>query len=118
MTDLQFGFMLMIFGMGLVFLILAMLWLIIALFQWLDRHVLATVQEDETAQVTAHPATLSPDLLAAIIIAIDRYRQPRKPTIHGQRIPKRLEPGQARWAAVGRSYQLGSQPVLRRRVKK
>jgi len=118
MTDLQFGFMLMIFGMGLVFLILAMLWLIIALFQWIDRHVLVTVQEDKDVQVAAQAEILSPDLLAAIAIAVDRYRQQQKPTILGQRIPKRLESGQARWAAVGRSYQLGSQSVLRRRVKK
>jgi len=31
MSDLRFGFMLMLYGMGLVFLILAMLWGVISL---------------------------------------------------------------------------------------
>jgi sodium pump decarboxylase gamma subunit len=119
-ADLQFGLMLMIFGMGLVFLILAMLWGVIAIFQKIDRRVLA--KEEEKSQMAAAAAAkpaedIPPDLMAAILVALDRYRHESK---SGASLPRRspppeIKPGQARWVAVGRSYQLRSNVVPRRR---
>ncbi len=119
MSDLQFGLMLMLFGMGLVFLILALLWGVIAIFQQIDRRILA--KEEEKAQMAAAAAAepgadIPPDLIAAILVALDRYRQGAKSRGPGRRHPPgEIEPGQARWVAVGRAYQLRSNIVPRRR---
>ncbi len=113
--NLEFGALLMVVGMSMVFLILAMLWGVIALFQQIDRRMFA--REAAKAQEEKAPTeTLSPELLAAITIAIHRYRtettQPQQPRL---RVPKRMEPPQARWVAVGRSYQLRSHVISRKR---
>jgi len=118
--DLQFGILLMVMGMGLVFLILAMLWGAIAIFQQIDRRVLA--KEEEKARLAAQAearaeADIPPDLMAAILVALDRYRQDE--ALCGVSLPPRytpeIEPGQARWVAVGRAYQLRTNIVPRRR---
>ena len=124
--DLLFGFTLMIFGMGLVFLILAMLWGVIAIFQQIDRRVLA--REEEKAEQAAAAAAranasadIPPDLMAAIMVALDQYRHELK---RGASTPRRRPPlaeikqGQARGVAVGRSYQLRSNVVPRRRKQR
>ena len=118
--DLQFGFLLMIVGMGLVFLILAMLWGVIAIFQQIDRRVLA--REEEKAQRAEMAASTpadepSPDLLAAILVALSQYRQEARSGVAAPRRspPRDIEPGEARWVAVGRSYQLRSNIIPRRR---
>ena len=121
--DLIFGFKLMIFGMGLVFLILALLWGVIAIFQQIDRRVLA--REDEKAQQAAAAtaranasADIPPDLMAAIVVALNQYRQELKQGASATRRSPPLtdiQPGQARWVAVGRAYQLRSNVVPRRR---
>jgi sodium pump decarboxylase gamma subunit len=121
--DLQFGLLLMLFGMGLVFLILALLWGVIAIFQQIDRRILA--KEEEKAQMAAAAAAepaadIPPDLMAAILVALDRYRQEAKSGVSAARRhpPREIEPGQARWVAVGRSYQLRSNIVPRRRSQR
>ncbi len=116
MSDLRFGLMLMLFGMGLVFLILAMLWGVIAIFQQIDRRLLAKAEEKEqmAAAATTKPAADIPaDLMAAILVALDRYRSEAKGDTHSS--PAEITQGQARWVAVGRSYQLRSNVVPRRR---
>ncbi len=104
--NLQFGALLMVVGMAMVFIILAMLWGIIALFQQIDRRMFA--REEARAQKAAAPTEEpSPELLAAIAVAVHRYRlEAAQPERMGPRVPKRLEPSQARWVAVGRAYQL------------
>lgn len=103
-ANLQFGVLLMVVGMGMVFIILAMLWGIIALFQRIDRVMFA--REAARAEEAAAGPELSPELLAAIAVAIHRYQQEKKRPLPGPRVPKRLDPSQARWVAVGRAYQL------------
>jgi len=112
--------MLMLYGMGLVFLILAMLWGVIAIFQQIDRRVLAKEEEkaQRAAAAAAPPTTaIPPDLMAAILVALDRYREEGGENASAQKRypPKEVEQGQARWVAVGRSYQLRSNIVPRRR---
>ncbi len=117
--DLQFGLLLMVVGMGLVFTILAMLWGVIAIFQRIDRRLLASEEEKtQIAAATAARAEAGPpaDLMAAIMVALDRYRQEEAA---GGRVatrypPVEIEQGQARWVAVGRAYQLRSNIVPRR----
>jgi sodium pump decarboxylase gamma subunit len=105
--NLQFGLLLMVMGMGMVFIILALLWGVIALFQRVDRRMFAREAAQARQEKTPEPA-ISPDLLAAIAVAIHRYRleasQPER--LKRPRVPKRLEPSQARWVMLGRSQQL------------
>ncbi len=107
--DLQFGALLMIVGMAMVFIILAMLWGVIALFQRIDRRMFAR-EEAQARTQELNVEALPPELLAAITVAVHRYRleaaQAHKPS--RPQVPKRLEPSQARWVAVGRAYQLRS----------
>ena len=113
----------MVFGMGLVFLILAMLWGVISIFQVIDRRVLAKEEEKAqlaaTAAARANPETgIPPELMAAIMVALDQYRHGLEKgaspaCTHPQ--PKDIKQGQARWVAVGRAYQLRSNVVPRRR---
>ncbi len=115
LENLEFGALLMVVGMSMVFLILAMLWGVIAIFQQIDRRMFA--REAARAQQESTPIeTLSPELLAAITIAIHRYRQETSASQQPRlQIPKRMEPPQARWVAVGRSYQLRSHVISRKR---
>ena len=106
--NLKFGLVLMVFGMGMVFLILAMLWGVIAIFQRMDRRLFA--RKAEEAEATPIPIQEpAPDLLAAIAVAIHRYRMEAMQGVpQAPKVPHRLEPSQARWVAVGRAYQLRS----------
>ena len=104
----------MVVGMAMVFTILAMLWGVIALFQRADRRMFAR----QEAQAEKKPPTQepSPELLAAITVAVHRYRlEASRPETSRPRVPKRLEPSQARWVAVGRAYQLRSNLPPRRK---
>jgi sodium pump decarboxylase gamma subunit len=117
--DLQFGAILMVVGMGMVFLILALLWGVIALFQKIDRRVLEA--EDDAAPTVAAAsrpdADIPPDLMAAIMVALDQYRREASGMTSPlrRRLPQEINQGQARWVAVGRAYQLRSNIVPRRR---
>ena len=117
MSDLRFGLLLMLYGMGLVFTILALLWGVIALFQRFDRRLLAEEEEETAAPraVTATAADIPPALMAAILVALQRYREEEAVAPTRRRRPKKLEPTQARWVAVGRAYQLRSNIAPRRR---
>jgi len=110
----------MLFGMGLVFLILAMLWGVIAIFQQIDKRVLA--KEEEKAQMAAAAAAppapeVPSDIMAAILIALERYRQEQagKTAPLAKRPAIQVDSGQARWVAVGRSYQLRTNIISPRR---
>jgi len=106
--NLKFGLLLMVVGMAMVFIILAMLWGVIAIFQRIDRRMFAR-EEAEAREKAILTEELPPELLAAITVAIHRYRmEASQPQYAVPRVPKRLEPSQKRWVAVGRSYQLRS----------
>jgi len=110
----------MVYGMGMVFAILAMLWGVIAIFQQIDRRVLAKEEEKaRLAELAAAPPSdpLPPELMAAILVALHRYRQEDAGLAPAYTcLPAReVKQGQARWVAVGRAYQLRSNIVPRRR---
>ncbi len=106
--NLEFGLLLMVVGMSMVFLILAMLWGIITIFQRMDRRLFA--KEAEEAESTSTPVQEpAPEMMAAIAVAIHRYRLEASQAVpQAPKVPHRLEPSQARWVAVGRAYQLRS----------
>ncbi len=102
----------------MVFVILALLWGVIAIFQWFDRRMMRKGEDaGEGKGVEPAASALSPDLMAAVLVALDRYRRERRGEIGmtRRRPPDEIQRGQARWVAVGRSYQLRSNIVPRRR---
>lgn len=117
MENLAFGLSLTLYGMGTVFGLLLLLMLALQLIGWSDRRSTAhraprsTAGQltDELHEPVAQTASneLSPDLLAAITIAVITHARVRR----GQAAPamRRFEPGSqlfaSRWVAVGRSYQ-------------
>lgn len=115
-TDLQFGLALMFYGMGLVFIILALLWGVIALFQQIDRRL----SPDERPQPQPRAATNdgaapTPDVLAAIMVAVHRYRQEAQPPAPEHLSAPQLTQFSGRWVAVGRARQLSPHVSARRR---
>ncbi len=120
MTELWFGIQITIYGMGLVFALLALLWGLLALLVWLDgrRRAPAATPAGATPaleEVTAAPgvrvrgagvAELAPEALAAIAVAVLAHESEER--------PRELEtaPGQPegpagvnRWVAAGRIRQ-------------
>jgi sodium pump decarboxylase gamma subunit len=103
---LQLGFQLTLFGMGLVFLLLALLWGGMALLVRLDRPPApietATPSEPVAAMAESKP---DPDLLAAITIAVFMHRQVRRKQaapLMRSHLPGALP---SRWVMAGRTRQ-------------
>ncbi|MFZ2447788.1 MAG: OadG family transporter subunit [Syntrophobacteraceae bacterium] len=100
MGSISTGFQLTIFGMGLVFLLLALMALLLKL---LLRSDSATVEEavEEGPPVRA-PAEMDPDALAAILIAVTSFRAARRK--EAAPVMRRHMPGTlpSRWVTVGR----------------
>jgi Na+-transporting methylmalonyl-CoA/oxaloacetate decarboxylase gamma subunit len=106
---LWIGIELTVYGMGLVFLLLAILWGLIALLTRLDTApAAADVEAAGEAVVIPAPevqAAIEPDLLAAIVIACRAHRMARRK----QAAPEMRthEPGSlpSRWVGSGRTRQ-------------
>lgn len=116
-ANVLIGLQLTIYGMGLVFLLLAVLWGLIALLGRLDR---MARPEPEALPAPARPPAatapppLAPELLAAITVAVLAHRAIRR----GQAAPamRSHPPGTlpSRWLVVGRGQQIDSwQPPKR-----
>lgn len=118
MIALWVGAELTLYGMGLVFLLLAVLWALIALMIRLDRPPeeeaagAASLEEeagvssgDVQVAATAGTATLDPEVLAAIVIACRAHRMARRK----QAAPEMRthQPGSlpSRWLGSGRTRQ-------------
>ncbi len=119
MENIPWGLYMTAAGMGTVFLLLLMLMLVLSLIGKLDAAGKrppvppVTDEPDETdadADVPAelqHPGALSPELIAAITIAVITHAKVRR----GQAAPamRRVAPGSqlfaSRWVSVGRAYQ-------------
>jgi len=101
MESLNIGLQLTVFGMGLVFLLLALMALMISLLLRLDR----------TAAVTPEPVTpeysggLDPEALAAISIAVMMHQAVRRK--EAAPVMREYQPGTlpSRWLNVGRTLQ-------------
>ncbi len=101
---LQLGFQLTLFGMGLVFLLLALLWGGMALMLRLDRPP-ATPPTASAAPPEKAASTPDPDKLAAIAIAVFMHRQVRRKQaapLMRSHLPGALP---SRWVMAGRTRQ-------------
>lgn len=129
MTELWFGIQITIYGMGLVFALLALLWGLLALLVWLDgrRRAPAAAPEGANAaleEVAAAPGVrvrgagveeLAPEALAAIAVAVLAHTSQERPH-EWESAPAQPE-GSAvvsRWVAAGRIRQT-MRAVQRRR---
>ncbi|MCS6880900.1 MAG: OadG family transporter subunit [Oscillochloridaceae bacterium] len=127
MTDLWFGIQITIYGMGLVFALLALLWGLLALLVWLDERwrapaaapegitvALEEVAETRGAQVRgAGVEELAPETLAAIAAAVLAHAAREQPGEITAAPPE--SPAEAsRWVAAGRIRQT-TRAVQRRR---
>lgn len=102
MESLNIGIQLTVFGMGLVFLLLALMAFCITLLLRFDR---AQPEQPEKEPAPVLPAWLDADALAAVSIAVamhrDVLRKEAAPTM------RRHQPGTlpSRWVNVGRALQ-------------
>ena len=111
-ANLTIGLQLTLYGMGLVFLVLSALWGLITLLARLDRGVEpvppAALPIAAPLPSPAAEAGLSPELLAAISVAVLTHSAIRR----GQAAPamRSHPPGSlpSRWLAVGRGQQVES----------
>jgi Na+-transporting methylmalonyl-CoA/oxaloacetate decarboxylase gamma subunit len=99
------GLELTAYGMGLVFLLLALLWALISVLLWLDRPPRETPAAIAGPAADRSVAALSPELLAAVVIACRAHRMARRK----QAAPEMRthEPGSlpSRWVGTGRTRQ-------------
>jgi Na+-transporting methylmalonyl-CoA/oxaloacetate decarboxylase gamma subunit len=101
MGSLNIGIQLTVFGMGLVFLLLAVMALLITLLLRFDR----TVPDISEPSVAEYPTGLDAEVLAAISIAVTTHRALlRKEAAPAMR---QYQPGTipSRWVNVGRTLQ-------------
>lgn len=107
--SLRIGVQLTVFGMGLVFLLLALLWGLMTLLLWLDRAP-ERARGDQLAVPPAAPARqaglgLEPEMLAAVTVAVLMHRTVRRK----QAAPamRAHQPGTlpSRWVGAGRTRQ-------------
>jgi sodium pump decarboxylase gamma subunit len=108
---LEVGLRLTVYGMGLVFLLLAVLWLLVALLLRFDRGSLPGAPATAVSPAPAAPrsglaaATSDPELLAAIVIAVRAHRthlrRQAAPALRAH-LPGTLP---SRWVGAGRTRQ-------------
>ncbi len=112
MDSLQIGLQLTLFGMGIVFFLLAVMALLISLLLRFDRAPAETMEE--SAPSREFPEGLDADALAAITIAVRAHRIVRRK----QAAPamRKHQPGTlpSRWVGIGRTRQTASWRPIRR----
>lgn len=120
MDNIAFGLWMTVMGMGTVFLLLVLLMLVLRGIGWLDQrgkrtpptptHTAPAEPASGDLLAEPEPATpgeLTPELIAAISIAVITHARVRR----GQAAPamRQVQPGSqlfaSRWVSVGRSYQ-------------
>lgn len=112
MANLGFGLQITVLGMGVVFMLLALLWGVLALLLRLDRPpapIVSAAPEDDVAQPTIEfqAEGLDADTIAAITLAVLTHWQVRRK----QAAPamRSYWPGSllyaSRWVATGRAQQ-------------
>ncbi len=113
MDSLQIGLQLTVAGMGIVFLLLAVMAVLIALLVRFDRAPTET-SEEPAQSPREFPAGLDADALAAIAIAARAHRINRRK----QAAPamRKHQPGTlpSRWVGIGRTRQTASWRPIRR----
>jgi sodium pump decarboxylase gamma subunit len=112
MNLIPIGLQLTFYGMGIVFLLLAVMALLISLLLRLDRPSAAEPSSDETMAETAtepnYPDGLDASAIAAITVAVMQHRMIQRkqaaPTM------RRHQPGTlpSRWVSIGRTNQTSS----------
>jgi Na+-transporting methylmalonyl-CoA/oxaloacetate decarboxylase gamma subunit len=111
MNSLQIGLQLTVFGMGIVFFLLAVMAVLIALLTRWDR---APVETTAPAPPSEFPEGLDANVLAAITIAARAHRI----VLRQQAAPamRKHQPGTlpSRWVGIGRTRQTSSWRPIRR----
>jgi sodium pump decarboxylase gamma subunit len=115
MDLIQTGLQLTVYGMGIVFFLLAVMATLIALLLKLDGAPAATTESTEVpAPEPAFPAGLDANAIAAITIAVRAHRI----ALRKQAAPtmRRHQPGAlpSRWVSIGRTSQTSSWRANRR----
>ncbi len=114
MNLLDTGLQLTVYGMGIVFLLLAVMAGLITLLVKFDHAPAAGEPEPASAPAPTFPAGLDADAIAAITIAVRAHRS----VLRKQAAPtmRRHQPGTlpSRWVAVGRTRQTTSWRTHRR----
>jgi len=114
MVGLWIGLELTVYGMGLVFLLLALLWGVIALITRIDRReAAASAVSDDVAAVpggaaavrAADGGALDPELIAAVVIACRAHRMSRRKQAAPEMRTHRPGSLPSRWVATGRTRQ-------------
>lgn len=103
-SSLALGAQLTLMGMGLVFAILTLLWVLISLLSWTDRHAKKADAPMPTVLHEAEPE-VSAELTAAIIVAVLAHRSERRREA-GPEV-RSYAPGSlpSRWVGSGRTRQ-------------
>lgn len=116
MAFIDVGLQLTVFGMGLVFLLLAAMALLIKLLLWTDSTQPVTVSPVEEEPAPTPPPYFDADSLSAILVAVITHRDVcRKRAAAAKQRPK-PGPAQSRWVTVGRAHNITSwQPGRRTR---
>lgn len=115
MSDLSFGLTLTLYGMGLVFALLGLLWAFLVVVGKIDANTPISEPADERpatarAATAADPGAFDPDILAAIALAVVAHVEARRrqaapemrTTVPGSQIFA------SRWMAAGRTRQTRS----------
>ncbi len=112
MSPINIGFQLTLFGMGLVFLLLAVMALLIKLLLRTDSE---ESQPQAPEEMTLNsPADFDADSLAAIMVAVIRHRARRRKEAAPAMRQYKPETVHSRWVTVGRSQStVNWQPVRR-----
>ncbi|MEN6437201.1 MAG: OadG family protein [Syntrophobacter sp.] len=116
MSSIGIGLQLTVFGMGLVFLLLAVMALLIKLLLRTDSTPPVTVPPEEKEPAPAPPPYFDADSLAAILVAVIAHRDVCRKRAATATRRSRPDTAQSRWVTVGRSHNITSwQPGRRTR---
>ena len=113
MDNLAFGLRITFVGMGLVFALLALLWLLLAAIGRLDALSVQKAREEAAPAPSPAPEPpdpgMDPDFLAAVTVAVVAYATARRR--EGAPSMRATAPGSqlfaSRWLAAGRARQTG-----------
>ncbi len=116
MAFIDVGLQLTIFGMGLVFLLLAAMALLIKLLLWTDSAQPVTVPPVEEEPAPTHPPYFDADSLSAILVAVITHRDVCRKRAAAAKPRSGPDTAQSRWVTVGRAHNITNwQPERRTR---
>lgn len=100
MGNLAWGLQITVLGMGLVFALLALLWVLLTLVRALDREAAAPLDSRADGEVV-QASELPPERVAAIVIAVYKHREVLQQMAQSPEPARSVSP----WLAAGRVQQ-------------